>query len=157
MFVRLICYRRCFLFPTFVLQNNLPVLKKILIAVMVVAVIGVCTGIFMWYKPHKKVENATGIIITAAQLSREYTANEKDADVKYLNKAIEVSGPVSEIDTNQDGGLMVILQTASADGGVQCALRDKNVKVAKGENITVKGFCSGNTITGVSLTDCIIK
>lgn len=130
--------------------------KKILLGILVLAIIGVCTAIFMWFKPHKKVENVAGVGISAMQLTKEYAANEKDADAKYLNKAIEVSGAVNEIDTNQDGGLMIVLQ-GDADGVVQCTMRDKNIPVSKGQQVVLKGFCSGNTITGVSLTDCVIK
>lgn len=132
-------------------------IKKFLIAIGLLVLIGICTGIYMWNKPHKKVEDAKGISITAEALSNEYNKDEKAADVKYLNKAIEVSGTISEIDKNQDGGLMVILQTADPMAGVQCTLRDKAAVVAKGQNIVIKGFCSGNGITGVSLTDCVIK
>ena len=100
-------------------------IKNILIAIGVLVLIGICTGIYMWNKPHKKVEDAKGISITAEALSQEYNKNEKAADVKYLNKAIEVSGTISEIDKNQDGGLMVILKTENPMAGVQCTMRDK--------------------------------
>src|SRR2546423_461654 len=63
--------------------------------------------------------------------AKAYNANEKDADTKYLNKAIEVSGTISEVDKNQDGGTMVILQTGDPAAGVQCAMRDKGATVAK--------------------------
>ena len=104
-----------------------------------------------------KVEDTKGIAITAIALSKEYSANEKAADAKYLNKAIEVSGMVSEVEKNQDGGLMVILQTDDPMAGVQCTMRDPGAAAAKGSQVTIKGFCSGNGITGVSLTDCVIK
>jgi hypothetical protein len=132
-------------------------IKKILIAISLLALIGVGTGIYVWYKPHKKVEDVKGISVTAESLSKEYNANEKEADTKYLNKAIEVSGRIGEIDKNQDGGIMVVLKTGDPMAGVQCAMRDKNVSVATGQDVTIKGFCSGNGITGVSLTDCVIK
>ena len=96
------------------------------------------------------------ISIDAHALAKEYNANEKAADAKYLNKVIEVSGTITEIDNNQDGGIMVILQTDDPAAGVQCAMRDKGLKISKG-HITIKGFCSGNGITGVSLTDCVKK
>jgi hypothetical protein len=111
----------------------------------------------LWNKPHKKVENAISISSAAATLAKEYSANEKEADAKYLNKAIDVSGTISEVDKNQDGGVMIVLQTDDPTGGVQCALRDKGANPVKGQNIEIKGFCSGNGITGVSLTDCVIK
>ena len=130
--------------------------KKILIAIIALTLLGVCTGVYLWNKPHKKVEDATGITITAVTLSKEYTTNEKKADSAYLNKAIEVSGTISEVDKNQDGGIMIVLQTDDPMTGVQCALREKNATVTKGQNIVIKGFCSGNGITGVSLTDCVV-
>ncbi len=132
-------------------------IKKIILVVVALGLIGGGIGAFMWFKPHPKVEDAKGIVIAAPVLAKEYSADEKAADGKYLNKAIEVTGSVSEMEKNQDGGLMVILQTEDPTGGIQCTMRDKNANPAKGQTITVKGFCSGNGITGVSLTDCIIK
>jgi hypothetical protein len=111
----------------------------------------------MFYKKPETVDDKKGIVIDAAALSGAYTSNEKTADSLYLNKVIEVTGTVSETEQNQDGGLMVILKTDDPVVGVQCALRDKGATVAVGQTVTVKGFCSGNGITGVSLTDCILK
>ncbi len=59
---------------------------------LLLGLIGVGTGIYLWNKPHEKVEDAKGIVVTAAALSKEYNTDEKKADTKYLNKAIEVSG-----------------------------------------------------------------
>jgi hypothetical protein len=131
--------------------------KKILIAILVLGIIGAAVGYYEWNKPHQKVEDSVGIALTAAQLSKEYAADEKAANAKYLNKAIEVSGMVSEVDKNQDGGLMVILDTGDPMTGVQCTMRDKGVTVNKGQTVTLKGFCSGSGITGVTLTDCVIN
>ena len=116
-----------------------------------------CIGIYLWNKPHKKAEDAQSVSITANALAKEYGMNEKAADAKYLNKAIQISGIISEVDKNQDGGVMIVLQTEDAVAGIQCSLRDKGANPVKGQNILVVGFCSGSGITGVSLTDCVIK
>lgn len=131
--------------------------KKILLVLAVLVAIGVCTGIFLWYKPHEKVENKKGIAVTATALAAEYNTDEKQADVKYLQKALEVSGTISDVQTNQDGGLAVVLDAGDPMNSVQCTMREKNVKLAKGQTVTLKGFCTGHSILGVSLTDCIIK
>ena len=134
--------------------------KKLQIVIIVLVLLGGGAAGAIWYvwnKPHAKVEDAKGIEVTAQALAKEYTADEKAADAKYLNKAIQVSGTVAETEKNQDGGLMVILQTEDPTAGIQCTMREKNATVNKGQNLTIKGFCSGNGITGVSLTDCIIK
>lgn len=132
-------------------------IKKILLFVFLLLLTGAAVGIYEWNKPPPKAEDIKGIKITSLSLSKEYAANEKSADAKYLNKDIEVSGTVSEVDSNQDGGIMIILQTDDPAAGIQCALRDKGIAAAKGQNVTIKGFCSGNGITGVSLTGCVIK
>ncbi len=123
--------------------------------VMIVA--GNVFAIYVWNKQPDRVENVAGISITADQLTREYTTDEKAADAKYLNKAIEVSGTVIEVNNNQDGGIMLVLKSTDPTTCVQCTLRDKGAKVTTGQNVIVKGFCSGNGITGVTLTDCVMK
>jgi len=132
-------------------------MKKIIFAIVLLALIGVGTGIYLFYKKPETVDDKKGIEVASMALAKEYAANEQAANIKYLNKVIEVTGKVSETETNQDGGLMVILDTGDPMAGVQCAMREKGVTVAKGQQVTIKGFCSGNGITGISLTDCIIK
>jgi hypothetical protein len=132
-------------------------IKKILAGLFFLAAIGAGVGVYLWNKPHVMIEDKKGLVITAKVLFETYNANEKDADAQYLNKAIEVTGVVGEVEKNQDGGTMLILDTGDPIAGVQCAMREQNINVAKGAEVTIKGFCSGNGITGVSLTDCIIK
>jgi hypothetical protein len=147
--------------PATSLKNNSLRYQKIYLWLTVLGFLGIVAGnltaIYIWNKAPEKVEDVKGISITADELTRDYTADEAAADAKYLNKAIEVSGTVVEVINNQDGGTMVILKSIDPTTAVQCALRDKTVKVAEGQQIVIKGFCSGNGITGVSLTDCVIK
>ena len=133
-------------------------LKKLLILLTIGILIGVGTGIYLWYLPSKKVEDSIGISITAAELTKAYATDEKAADAKYLNKAIKVTGVVKETEKNTDGGIMVILSTGDPTIDMQCALRDKGVSAIPGQTVVIKGFCSGNDgLTGVSLTDCVIS
>ncbi len=134
---------------------NKKLITRIVIAVVVVGAIGAGVGYMMWTKPHPKAEDQKGIVITTTALAKEYATDEKAADAKYLDKWIEVTGTVSETEKNQDGGLMVVLQTEDPTAGVQCTMENKDVVVTKGENVTIKGQCSGNGITGISLTRCI--
>jgi tRNA_anti-like len=131
--------------------------KKILGILVVVGIVGGGVAYYMWNKPHPKAENATAIVFKADDLFKEYGKDEKAADAKYLNKVIEVTGAVGSTETNQDGGVMVILNTSDPSSGIQCSMREKNVAIEKGKEVTIRGFCTGNGITGVSLTDCVIK
>ena len=131
-------------------------MKKILIAVFLLARIGVGTGIYLFNKKPETVDDKKGLTITATALSKAYTDNEAQSDSMYLNKVIEVTGKIGSTEHNQDGGLMVILESGAPDTDIQCTMREKGVKVATGQTVTIKGFCSGSGITGVSLTDCIL-
>lgn len=130
--------------------------KNILFLLLGVIVVAGIAAYMMWNKPHPKAEDKKGIPITAVSLFKEYTTNETAANNQYLNKVLEVSGAVSAIDTNQDGAVAVILQTDDIMNGIMCTMRDKNQAIAKGSNVTIKGFCSG-FVGDVKLTDCVIK
>ncbi len=132
-------------------------MKKLIGVVLLLLAIGVGTAIYLWNKPHEKVEDRKGIETDAVELVAAFNDDESTANELYLNKAIEVSGTVGEIDTNQEGGIMIILDTGDPFAGVQCAMRESGVNVTPKQSVTVKGFCSGFGITGVSLTDCILK
>lgn len=138
-------------------MTKINIMKRVLGVLAVIILVAIVAGVIMWNKPHRKVEDVKGIAVTAQQLSKEYSADEKAANAKYLNKAIVVTGTISEIDTNENGGLMVVLQTGDPIAGVQCTMRDKADKPVVNEQVTIKGFCSGNSITGVTLTDCVLE
>jgi len=130
--------------------------KNILLVLLGIVVIVIIVGVSMWFKPHPKAEDTKGIPVTAVGLFKEYQTDEKAADAKYLNKVLEVNGTVATIDTNQEGGIAVILQSDDIMNGVMCTMRDRNQSVAKGSTVTLKGFCSGY-VSDVKLTDCVIK
>jgi len=132
-------------------------MKKLLLVLLILVVGGIIVGVFLYNKPHAKVEDAKSVSINAIDLAKAFSTDESKANAQYLNKAIAVTGTVSEVDKNQDGGSMVVLQTNDPVVGVQCTMRDKSIAIEKGKNVTIEGFCSGNGITGVSLTDCILK
>lgn len=131
--------------------------KIILLVLLAGVIIAVAIGYREWTKPRARVEDAKGISITAVELGKSYSADEQKANNMYLNKVIEVNGTVSEVDKNQDGGIVILLTSNDPDIPVQCTMREKNVAAEKGKVITVKGFCSGSSITGILLTDCIVK
>lgn len=107
-------------------------------------------------KPHLKVEQAKSTEITAAELSSAYQKDESRANEHYLNKALEVSGKVSGVERNQDGGSMVLLESGSPDAPVQCTMRDSGAPLPAGTRVKLKGFCTGSNLSGVTLTDCIV-
>lgn len=122
----------------------------ILAVVLLGVLIGGVAGYVMWNKAPVKVEDIKGVSIPISQLADDYAADETKANEKYLNKAIVVSGTVTDVQTNQDGKILVILEDK-----VQCTMRD-SATVSAGSTITVKGFCTGNSLFGVLLSDGVI-
>lgn len=125
--------------------------KKILLGIVLLIIFAGVAGYMMWNKPHKEVADISGVEVSTAELTSAYEADETAANQKYLDKAIQVTGTVTGIEQNQDGYTLVIL-----DEDVQCTMKDKNISVATGDKLTVKGFCSGSSLFGVVLRDCII-
>jgi anionic cell wall polymer biosynthesis LytR-Cps2A-Psr (LCP) family protein len=132
-------------------------LKWILIVLVVLALIGGVVGYRMYNKAPEKVEDIKGTAVNASTLTQEYSQDEAAANQKYLNKALEVTGTVTEINKNQDGATVVTISGNDAAMAIQCTMRDKDVNLEKGKTVTVKGFCSGNTMFDVLLTDCVVK
>ena len=131
--------------------------RYIFVVILIVFSTAMIIGYRVWNKPHSKVEDAEGVKITADALSKAFAADENKANQQYLNKAIEVTGSVSEVIENQDGGTMLGLQTDDPMMGIPCTMREGTGPAEIGKTVTIKGFCSGSGITGVSLTDCILK
>lgn len=131
--------------------------RNILLILLALVLMGAGIAYKMWTKPREKAEDVKGIAISAVELGKAFAADENKANTLYLNKAIEVTGVVSETENNQDGGIAILLATDDPNVPVQCTMRDKNINPVAGKTVTIKGFCSGASITGVLLTDCILE
>ena len=130
--------------------------RVILIIILFLALAGTGVGIYLWNMPPAKVESISGLSVSVEELSGSFDRDEAAANAQFLNRAITVSGHVGDVLHNLDGGLMVVLTADSASNVIECAFREKDIRIKKGTDITVKGFCAGKTITGISLTSCVI-
>jgi hypothetical protein len=130
--------------------------KYFLIAFLVVLILGVASILWMWDEPIKKVENETEIALTVDKLCHDFTVDESTADSMYLHRAIQLKGQITELSNNMDGGIMMVFAASNNIDDVECILREETAELKIGSVVTVKGFCSGKTITGIALSDCII-
>jgi hypothetical protein len=134
-------------------------MKKILIAIAVLGLIGAAVAYYLWNKPHENIAAAkTDARVTAEQLYADYEADQAAADAKYLGKTIAVTGVIKEI-SNEGDHVKIILQTGK-DFGVVCALDPqpatphKRTDFAMGETLTLKGKCDGSNLD-VQLSRCV--
>jgi hypothetical protein len=121
--------------------------KSILRAVFILLPLIVFIGAFIAYKqytkPHRLIEEEIAISIEASQLFSEFETSEVGANQKYLNKVISVTGTIVELNTNQDGASIILLETENPMFGVSCTLEEKSDLVNVGSQVTIKGICTG--------------
>lgn len=129
--------------------------RLLIIVLLIFAVIGSVVAYRMWNKPQRNVEDEKGIIVTAAQLVKDYQANEAEANKKYLDKAIEVTGTITGIKNNQEGKTTITLASDDAFTGVFCTLKQTTTSINAGAATTIKGICSG-MLTDVRLSEAVV-
>ncbi len=132
-------------------------MKRILIALLALALIGAGVGYYLWNKPHQNMATAkTDLAIDAATLFADYNADEAACNAKYLEKVIAVTGKVKEV-TSDEGNIKVSLETGS-DFGVRCVLSTTSTHArtnfSPGETVTLKGTCNGLNFD-VELSNCV--
>jgi hypothetical protein len=113
-------------------------------------------AVYEYKKPHTDAGNKTTDVQTdAVSLYNDFAKNERTANTKYLDKIIEVSGTVDEIQKT-NGALVVILDANQMMGGISCKMFDStNTSLKKGDKIIIKGKCAG-LLSDVNLVDCVL-
>ncbi|MCX6203926.1 MAG: hypothetical protein NTY43_06475 [Bacteroidetes bacterium] len=128
------------------------------IAVVAISALGGYYYVFVYSKTHhRNVQSEKGIVIVADSLSAQFQANEKEANSKYLNKAIQVTGIIVSIDKNQEGKITVIIGRADSFSNVSVTLISTTPLTQKvGETITIKGVCTG-ALSDVIITEGVVE
>jgi hypothetical protein len=129
--------------------------KKILIVVLLLILAGLCYAYYIWNKPARDVSEEKGIQISAVAIFDSFANNEQAANASFLNKAVEVTGKVSNVKKNQAGKTVVYLQTNDPIFGVNCTFKQDPGAIEKGSTITFKGVCTGY-LSDVILNEGII-
>jgi len=127
--------------------------RRIFTLVGFLAILGIGGYFYTMMKPHRDVSNEKAIPVTAVALFKAYSFDEPQANAKYLDKAVAVTGTVGEVSTNQEGFKVIVLKTEDAFFGVSCTMKDLTVEASNGEEVTIKGFCRGY-LSDVVLNEC---
>ncbi|TSE04644.1 OB-fold protein [Aquimarina algiphila] len=134
-------------------------IKNIILAI-ILGITGIIIIVNIVYnKPHISVSEASpDITLVSQKLLNDFENNEFESNSKYLDKIIEVNGTISEINVSENKGIITLSDEGSM-GGVICHLSpEEHTKIAslkKGQNIKIKGICTGY-LMDVILVKCII-
>jgi hypothetical protein len=140
-------------------------MKKILLAILIIILFaagGTYYYVFVYSKNHHRdVQSETAIVVTRADLLAKDANNVVAANGKFLNKAVEITAPIMEMEKNpHDSTMTLTIGNGDAfDTNIDVYLKSKDAIANKiGDNITIKGLCTGMAPnTNVKISEAIIK
>jgi hypothetical protein len=130
-----------------------PWVKKLLIF----GFVGLLAGVFaIWYIFNEKFtdtkERETAFIVNANNFIKEFETNDSLANKKYTEKIIAVTGSVSEIEEADSIVNIKMIDTTTQSYIIfafQEAEMAKTKKIKQGDNVTIKGSCSGGIYSDI--------
>jgi len=122
-------------------------MKRWLKILLILIGIGIVTGGIIVYKiytkPHRDVTKEEGVQLSAQSLYDAFKTNEAEANTKYLDKAIQLTGEVGAVSKNQDGNTVVDFKTNDPLVVINCTFKTDPGALQPGQTITFKGICTG--------------
>ena len=135
-------------------------MKKILISLVVLALIGGAYAYYQFNRGQESMDSVKSELSTsAAEIYQAFGNDETTANTKYLGKTMTVKGKVSST-TTEEGVVSVTLFADSETGGVICKLdpltQHAKTNFAEGEEVSFKGICTGY-LMDVVLERCVVE
>ncbi|HMC01754.1 MAG TPA: hypothetical protein VKN14_12030 [Flavobacteriaceae bacterium] len=122
--------------------------KKIFIFIITIIIVIIAYNYV--YQDHRNIEKEKAeFVVLATEISNEFLDNPEQASTKYLNKTIEVTGVVTNINDND----------LTLDINVFCQfVANIEDEISVGDKIKVKGRCIGfdDLLTELKLDQCTI-
>lgn len=132
---------------------------KVILAFFLVVTLSLLVSLYIYNKPHVDVKNSEAVyVLTAQHLISEYQQNETGTDEKYSKHIIQVKGKVTDISTLKGNGV-ITLNDGNLESSIICHLlpseNAKAIKLKKGQDVSIKGVCSGYLLD-VMMVRCTI-
>jgi hypothetical protein len=137
-----------------------PLIRNILIIAVLLGSIGVIIGIYLYNKKDPDLSKVKAdFVLQVSELVNEFNQDENSASAKYIDKVLEVKGPVSAIESASDSTMNIYLNAENQMSGVNCSFDDVSGTTSpdfqKGDIITVRGVCTG-MLMDVLLNNCVV-
>jgi hypothetical protein len=133
-------------------------MRKLILILLIVLVAGGLYGVYLYNKkPADTHDEKADFEISAVALTRAFTLDEEASNKKYVDKILQVSGTISEVDFNS---YSIILDAADPLASVTCSFYKEEAaalaQLKRGNTVSVKGKCTGK-LTDVVLNNCILS
>ena len=137
-------------------------IKKISFSLLLLMSLGGGVAGYYYFKPVANFEHQKpDIKVPAVQLISEYSINEEEANKKYLNKLVEVSGTVHDIMEDEKGIININLAVENQVSMVTCCMdsttNNDYSMLSKGDHVQIKGLCSGMLMDIVQVRCVLVK
>jgi hypothetical protein len=120
--------------------------KLVGVAFILVVVIGGVIAYRMWNKDFEDALSQDGIKVSAQALYTAFESNEAEANKTYVGKVVEVTGTVSEVQSDSMQRVVLTFPEAMM-GGIVVNIDKRHPEgideLKTGDQATLKGFCSG--------------
>lgn len=123
-------------------------MKKKAIFILVLGIILV-VGYNYIYKDHRVIEDEIpDFIVTSNSIFHEFSKNQKSSEAKYLDKTVEISGVITELNKND----------LTLDSKIFCKFIDSITTINLKDEVRLKGRCIGydDLLEQVKLDQCNI-
>lgn len=134
-------------------------IKKILLALILLAVIGGAIGYYQYNRPVASIENKKPEVeITADDLVSAFTDDENAANQQYNEKIVQVKGTVSNM-TKEDNLNKIYLETDNPMSGVICEMEEGQElgTLKTGDEVKIKGRCTGFLSDVILVQSSLVK
>lgn len=110
--------------------------------------LGIWQGLKEYNRTNKDLKNVKADIkISAMDLINEYEKNDSASNKKYLDKVLEVTGIIKEVNTDDKGYFTVVLGDTGTMSSVRCSMdtayQQHAAKLTAGSSTIVRGACTG--------------
>jgi len=131
--------------------------RIIVIAIIAVIATGAVTFYYLYNKPQRDVASLDAKVVSAKKLYSDFSTNEQQANTSYLNKAVQVNGKVIEVKKNQSDQPQVVLDTGDPIFGVACTMDNNLNNIRPGDEVTIKGICTGYLNDVIIIRSLLLK
>ncbi len=125
--------------------------KKILFGISMLLLLGIAASAYI-YKEYNRRHADTGklnpdYLLTTTALLDQFAHDSAMSSQKYMDKLIQVSGVVKQIDRIDDQNVVVVMGNPDDRSAVRCSLdsshQSEAMTLQTGQMVSVKGICSG--------------